>query len=65
MILTVTGMTCGHCKAAVQKALEAVEGVTSVNVDLDNGSAQIEGTAQIELLIAAVAEEGYNASAVS
>ncbi len=58
-------MTCEHCKSAVQKALEAVEGVTAVNVDLDNGSAWVEGTAQADLLIAAVKEEGYNASAVS
>ncbi len=57
-------MTCEHCKTAVQKALEAVEGVTSVNVDLDNGSAQVEGTAQVEQLIAAVEEEGYNARVV-
>ena len=64
MTLTVTGMTCEHCKTAVQKALEAVEGVTSVNVDLDNGSAQVEGTAQVEQLIAAVEEEGYNARVV-
>ena len=58
-------MTCEHCKSAVQKALEAVEGVTAVNVDLDNGSAWVEGTAQADLLIAAVKEESYNASAVS
>ena len=64
MVLNVTGMTCGHCKTAVQKALEAVGGVTAVNVDLDNGSAQVEGTAQVEQLIAAVEEEGYNARVV-
>ncbi len=54
-------MTCGHCKIAVQKALEAVEGVTAVNVDLNKGSAQVEGTAQVNQLIAAIEEKGYNA----
>ena len=63
MTLTITGMTCDHCKVAVQKALESVKGVSTVKVDLANGVARVEGTAQTELLIAAVEEEGYTASA--
>ncbi|ADG83082.1 copper ion binding protein [Thermincola ferriacetica] len=33
--LNVEGMTCGHCKASVEKALSAIEGVNSVDVDLN------------------------------
>jgi 3-oxoacyl-(acyl-carrier-protein) synthase/DNA-binding FrmR family transcriptional regulator/copper chaperone CopZ len=33
--LDVQGMTCSHCSAAVQRALEAVPGVESATVDLD------------------------------
>ena len=60
--LNVTGMTCGHCKTAVAEALSAVEGVTSVEVDLDNGKAKVEGDVTNAVLIAAVEEEGYNAN---
>ena len=60
--LNVTGMTCGHCKTAVTEALSAVEGVTSVEVDLDNGKAKVEGDVTNAVLIAAVEEEGYNAN---
>ncbi|MDD5476066.1 MAG: heavy metal-associated domain-containing protein [Syntrophales bacterium] len=37
--ITIKGMSCGHCVAAVTKALEGIEGVTDVNVDLENGEA--------------------------
>lgn len=60
--LKVEGMTCGHCKAAVQEALEGVEGSQNISVDLDAGMATIEGSASPEALIAAVIEEGYQAS---
>ena len=35
--LTVKGMSCNHCKQAVTQALEALPGVTDVNVDLQKG----------------------------
>lgn len=34
LILNVEGMSCGHCKMAVEKAVSALEGVSSVQVDL-------------------------------
>ncbi|MDX1593725.1 MAG: cation transporter [Gammaproteobacteria bacterium] len=62
--LKVTGMTCGHCEAAVKKALEAVPGVTAVTrVDRDAGVAEVEGSADTAALVAAVVEEGYQAEA--
>jgi copper chaperone len=58
--LIVEGMTCGHCKAAVERALTGVEGVTHVDVDLEKGRASIEGGA-LDALVAAVSDEGYAA----
>ncbi|HKI56396.1 MAG TPA: cation transporter [Trueperaceae bacterium] len=60
--LKVEGMTCHHCVMAVTKALESVAGVTSAKVDLDNGSAVVDGDADVQAMIAAVQEEGYRAS---
>ena len=37
--LTVKGMSCNHCKQAVPQALEALPGVSDVNVDLEKGEA--------------------------
>lgn len=59
--LTVEGMTCGHCQAAVKTALESVTGVTQAAVNLAAGTAEVEGDADVRALIRAVEEEGYRA----
>lgn len=59
--LNITGMTCGHCVKAVEKALSAVPGVQKVAVSLEEGKATVEGSADTQAMIAAVAEEGYSA----
>ena len=63
--LVIQGMTCEHCKGAVKTALESVTGVSLVNVHLERGSADVEGTANLDALIQAVQEEGYQASSGS
>lgn len=60
--LKVEGMTCHHCVMAVTKALESVAGVRSAAVDLEKGSAVVDGDADLQAMIAAVQEEGYQAS---
>jgi len=59
-VLTVTGMTCSHCEARVQNALNRLNGVYA-EVDLKSGKAQVlykDGveTAQLEK---AVRDAGY------
>jgi copper chaperone len=58
--LSVNGMTCMHCVAAVEKALAAVDGVDEViQVTLEPGSATVKGSATTEALAAAIREAGY------
>ena len=59
--LSVTGMSCGHCAASTEKALKAVDGVEQVSVNLESGEAIVTGHANIETLIAAVIEAGFEA----
>jgi len=40
--LRVTGMTCGHCQAKVEKALKGVSGVYSAIIDLPDGEAEVD-----------------------
>lgn len=61
--LKVTGMTCGHCVAAVTKALEAVPGVEKADVSLEKAQAVVSGDADRQAMIDAVKEEGYEAQA--
>ena len=59
--LDIRGMSCTHCKKAVEDALAAVEGVRHVQVDLDAGRADVEG-GDPDRLVAAVHDEGYEAA---
>lgn len=59
--MLVDGMMCNHCKASVEKVLSAVEGVSSVTVDLDAKTATIALSADVadEVLFAAVEKKGF------
>ncbi|KEZ76036.1 CopZ family metallochaperone [Salinisphaera hydrothermalis] len=60
--LKIEGMSCQHCVKAVDTALADVPGVDRVvAVRLDEGEAEVEGSADTNALIAAVEEEGYEA----
>lgn len=59
--LKVTGMTCGHCVAAVTKALQKIPGVDAVEVTLEPGQAVVTGSADPQALVAAIQDEGYGA----
>lgn len=65
-VLTIEGMTCGHCTAAVKKALVALPGVRAVDVQLAAGSATVvhDGTAAAALQ-QVVADEGYTVRSVT
>jgi len=63
--LAITGMTCGHCVAAVKKALGAVTGVESVEVTLSPPRAVVScdpARTTVEMLTKATGEEGYPSS---
>lgn len=61
--LTVEGMSCGSCEAAVVEALEAVEGVETASADHEADTATVEGDVDPLDLIVAVQDAGYDASA--
>lgn len=64
-ILTVTGMSCSSCVRHVSSALRAVPGVTTVDVQLRAGLAEVQhgDEASVDALISAVREAGYEAGA--
>ncbi|MDD4601370.1 Copper chaperone CopZ [bioreactor metagenome] len=59
IVLRIEGMTCNHCKMAVEKALKAVPGVTGAIVDLEKKQAIIAGSAKRDELVKAVEEADY------
>lgn len=57
----VTGMTCGHCVAAVTEEVAKLDNVRSVDVDLSSGNVtvQSDGPVDSDALEAAIDEAGY------
>lgn len=60
-VLLVEGMSCGHCEKAVKDALDELDGVKLVNVNLDSKKVEVEGEKlQDNILKEAVEEAGYH-----
>lgn len=59
----VTGMSCGHCEAAIRKEVERIPGVTSVAVSAASGKLIVESGTPLDdvAVVAAVDEAGYSA----
>jgi copper ion binding protein len=57
----VAGMTCAHCVASVTQELSAIQGVTSVSVDLETGAVRVESATElpIDAVTEAIDEAGY------
>ncbi len=65
--LKIDGMTCGHCVAAVKRALEAVPGVTVSEVAIGSASVNVDEQMlttdrALAAVTNAVVEEGYSVS---
>lgn len=57
---SVPGITCGHCKSAIESEVSAVNGVVSVVVDIDAKTLTVDiGSASEDSVIEAVDEAGY------
>jgi copper chaperone len=60
MIYSVPGIHCDHCKAAVARELQAVEGVEAVDVDLESKRVVVTGGELDDAALrAAIDEAGY------
>ncbi|HDX9588202.1 TPA: copper chaperone CopZ [Bacillus pseudomycoides] len=61
--LNVQGMTCNHCKMAVTNALSELEGVQNVEVQLQEGTVNVEydeGKVDVEKMKEAIEDQGYD-----
>lgn len=62
LVLQVAGMSCGGCVAGVTRAVEALDGVHGVTVDLSSGRVEVEYDGALpsrEEVIDAIADAGF------
>ena len=66
-VISIEGMMCNHCTGTVQKALEAVEGVTAVTMSLEQKNATVELASDVadDVLAKAVTDAGYEVKGVT
>lgn len=64
--ISIEGMHCGHCTGAVEKALSALAGVTSVTVSLEAKNAVVKGEVLSDAALKeAVEDTGFDVIAIA
>ena len=58
-VVKIDGMSCGHCTAAVEKALKELPGLTNVVVNLEKKQASYDGEIASELVAEAISKIGF------
>jgi copper chaperone len=61
MKLAIPDMTCGHCKATVERTIIDIDSGADVTVDLASHTATVKTTAPAEAILNALKAEGYPA----
>jgi copper chaperone len=56
---TVTGMTCGHCEKAVDRAIKQLDPAAQVKIDRPSNQVTVQSSQAREALAHAISEEGY------
>lgn len=65
-IIAIEGMSCAHCQARVEKALNALPGVKAkVDLKKKNATVDLSGEVSDTVLMDAVNQAGYQAVSVS
>ncbi len=62
--LSIGGMSCAGCVAAVEKALQGTPGVESATVNFAEHTAEVNGQTDTDTLIKAVVDAGYEAAEI-
>jgi copper chaperone CopZ len=57
--LYVPEMNCKHCKMTVENALEVVQGVNDVVIDLDSRTVGVDGEVNRDQLVQAIQDAGF------
>ncbi len=55
----IKGMSCQHCVKSTKDALEKIEGISNVQVDLEKGEATFDGEVASEIIKEAIVKIGF------
>ncbi len=60
--LSVPDMSCGHCKATIEKAVGAADAAAELNFDMEARTVEVKSALALDQLLAVLKAEGYPAS---
>jgi copper chaperone len=60
--LSIPDMSCGHCKASVEKAVTSVDPAADIAVDLATRHVEITSASPVAAIISALKVAGYEAT---
>ncbi len=63
-VYSVPGISCGHCKAAIDGELTKLTGVESFSVDIEAKTVTVAGSVTDDEVRAAIDEAGYDVANV-
>jgi copper chaperone len=58
-LLTVSGISCGHCERAITMALQQLDPQAKVEIDRQRSSVRVDSEQPRDLLVQAITEEGH------
>ncbi len=56
---SVPDMSCGHCKAAIEKAIGGADSTSKIEFDMDARKIDVDSKLPVEELTALLEKEGY------
>ncbi|WIV52419.1 heavy-metal-associated domain-containing protein (plasmid) [Marivivens sp. LCG002] len=60
----IANMTCGHCKASVEKAVTALDDDAELDFDMETREVEIDSTASKSAILSALDAAGYPAAEI-
>ena len=60
----ISDMSCGHCKATIEKTIKAIDPEAHINFDMDARRIALDSVVGAAKIQAALAEAGYPATSV-
>ncbi len=60
----IANMTCGHCKASVEKAVTTLDDDAELDFDMETREVEIDSTASKSAILSALDAAGYPAAEI-
>ncbi len=60
----IPGMTCGHCKSTIEKAILELDGSAKITIDMDTQNVDVDTQTDTGVIVAALKTAGYDASPI-